>query len=146
LKTATLLVFVPLLAVAQTKPTAPASYERVTTLSASAILRPEVLRGPHHRVRETVPTSGGVNTFTIDSDFGVFTAEGNSLLMMRVQEIYALAELRQISATEEFGEALKRAGRGQLKIVEDTVRDPVGTVKNVPKGVGKFFKGLGEKA
>lgn len=142
----TFLLVLPVAALAQFTPSSSEKYERAVSLSASAILRTDVLRGPYHRVREAVPTSGGVNTFTIDSDFGVFTAEGNSLLMMRVQEIYALAELREISATEEFAEALKRAGKGQLRIVENTVKDPVGTAKSVPKGAVKFFKGIGAKA
>jgi hypothetical protein len=59
MKTIALLLVLPMLALAQVTPSAPAGFERSGALSATAILRAEVLRGPYHRVREAVPTSGG---------------------------------------------------------------------------------------
>jgi hypothetical protein len=45
-------------------------------------------------VRNPVPTYSGSNRCTIDSDFGVFEADGNQMLMRRVAEINAIAKLQ----------------------------------------------------
>jgi hypothetical protein len=51
-------------------------FEELPVLKASEILKPEVFQGPHNTVRESVPTSSGMNQFVIDSNFGVFDADG----------------------------------------------------------------------
>src|SRR5690349_538033 len=81
-------------------------YEELPELQASEILRDTVLNGPNHKVREEVPTQSGANQFTIDSHFGIFTAEGNAMLVRRVDEINAIARLKEVSKTDEFTEAL----------------------------------------
>jgi hypothetical protein len=53
-------------------------FEELPELKASEILKPELLKGPHFVVRDPVPTGSGMNQFTIDSDFGVFEADGNA--------------------------------------------------------------------
>ena len=69
----------------------PGVFEAPPTLSAAAILRAEFYQGPNFQVRDPVPTYAGANAFTIDSDFGVFTADGNDMLMRRVAEIQGIA-------------------------------------------------------
>src|SRR5262245_53008246 len=66
---------------------AEAVFEELPELQASDILKPEFLKGPHFVVREPVPTSAGMNQFTIDSNFGVFEADGNERLLQRLKEI-----------------------------------------------------------
>jgi hypothetical protein len=65
---------------------AEAAFEELPVLNASEILGPEILAGPHHKVREPVPTYFGTNQFTIDSEFGVFEANGNEILVRRINE------------------------------------------------------------
>ena len=62
---------------------------------ASDLAPPELMRGPHHRVREEVSSDGFLPRFTIESDFGAFEARGVEALRDRVQEIEALATLRE---------------------------------------------------
>jgi hypothetical protein len=52
------------------------TYEPLPTLDASVILQPQYLHGPNLTVRNAVPTYSGSNRYTIDSDFGVFEADG----------------------------------------------------------------------
>ena len=59
---------------------AEAVFEELPELKASEIIKPELLKGPHFVVRDPVPTGAGMNQFTIDSDFGVFEADGNEML------------------------------------------------------------------
>ena len=85
---------------------AEAVFEELPELKASEILKPELLKGPHFVVRDPVPTGSGINQFTIDSDFGVFEADGNEMLLQRLKEIDAIARLQEVSRTDEFKKSL----------------------------------------
>jgi hypothetical protein len=122
----------------------PPAYEELPELKASDILKPEFLSGPHYKVREEVPTSSGANQFTIDSDFGVFEADGNEMLVRRINEIDAIARLKEVSRTDEFSEALKKAARSPVAAAKAIAADPVHAITNMPKGVMKFMGRIGE--
>ena len=135
---------------AQTEPSpspldAANTYEELPEFKASEILRPEFLQGEHFKVAETVPTFSGANRFSIDSDFGVFEAEGNDMLVRRVGEIDAIARLKDISRTDVYKQALVKAAKGPYESAKNIIRDPVNSIENVPKGVMKFMRGAGEK-
>src|SRR5437773_1331259 len=123
---------------------AEAAFEELPVLNASEILRPEILAGPHHKVREPVPTYFGANQFTIDSDCGVFEANGNEMLVRRINEINAIAQLKEISRTDEYKKALTAAAKSPIAAARNIVTDPVNTVANVPKGIMKFMSRAGE--
>ena len=123
---------------------AEAAFEELPVLNASDILRQDILSGPHHKVREEVPTYSGANQFIIDSDFGVFEADGNEMLVRRINEINAIARLKEVSRTDEFKEALRRAAKSPMAAAKAIANDPVRTIANVPKGVMKFMGRIGE--
>jgi hypothetical protein len=127
-------------------PRAVAAFEELPVLNASDILQPDFLTGPHHKVREEVPTSSGANQFTIDSDFGVFEADGNEMLVRRINEINAIARLKEVSRTDQFKEALRKAARSPVAAAKAIADDPVQAISNVPKGVMKFMGRIGENA
>src|SRR5215510_4017643 len=127
-----------------TIPRAEAAFEELPVLNASDILRPDVLTGTHHKVREEVPTYSGANQFTIDSDFGVFEADGNEMLLRRINEINAIARLKEVSRTDEFKEALQKAAKSPVAAAKAIANDPVRTISNVPKGLMKFMGRIGE--
>ena len=132
------------LAVAVSCACAQEAHETPPILKATEILKPELLSGPHHKVRENVPTMSGANRFGIDSSFGVFEAEGNTLLEIRVSEIGAIEKLRQVSRSEEYKKALERAARAPVEFGERLVKDPVKTAADVPKGALKLLGRIGE--
>jgi hypothetical protein len=123
---------------------AEAVFEELPVLNASEILRPEFLAGPHHKVREPVPTYFGANQFTIDSDFGVFEANGNEMLVRRIDEINAIAQLTDVSRTDEYKNAVAAAAKSPVAAAKNIVNDPVNTIANVPKGIMKFMSRAGE--
>jgi hypothetical protein len=123
---------------------AEAAFEELPVLNASEILRPEFLSGPYHKVREPVPTYFGANQFTIDSDFGVFEANGNEMLVRRINEINAITRLKEISRTDEFKNALSKAAKSPIASAKNIVTDPVNTISNAPKGLMKFMRRAGE--
>jgi hypothetical protein len=123
---------------------AEAAFEELPVLNASEILRPEFLAGPHHKVREPVPTYLGANQFTIDSEFGVFEAKGNEMLIRRINEINAIAQLKEVSRTDEYKKALSAAAKSPVAAAKNLVNDPVNTISNAPKGIMKFMSRAGE--
>lgn len=139
-------------ALAQFHPPTPGAYEEPPTLDAATILLPEYVQGPNFKVRAPVITYAGHNQYTIDSDFGIFEVEGNTQLMARVKEIEAITKLREVSRTDEYKEALKKAAESPVKFAKNLAKDPAKTISGVPKGIWKFvnrtgqtFKEMGEK-
>src|ERR1700736_212016 len=70
-------------------------YETPPVLSASKILPPELWSGPNFQVREKVTNDGYLNTYTIDSKFGTFTAVSTALLRKRIGEINAMVAMEK---------------------------------------------------
>jgi hypothetical protein len=128
------------------QPAAPGeeNFEELPELKASDIIKPEFLKGPYFSVRESVPTFSGTNQFVIDSDYGVFQADGNEMLLRRVHEVFAITQLKDVSRTDQFKSALVTAAKSPLVAVKTLVTDPVNTVTNVPKGIFKFMGRAGE--
>ncbi len=122
----------------------PELFEPLPTLSAGAILQPQYLSGPNFTVRDPVPTSAGSNQYTIDSDYGVFTADGNAMLMRRVAEIQGIAALQAISQTTEFTQAAAQAAATPLNVAQDLVTNPLPTLASVPRGILGFLNQAGQ--
>ena len=114
------------------------------TLDASVILQPQYFQGPNFTVRNAVPTYSGSNRYTIDSDFGVFEADGNEMLMRRVAEINAIAKLEAMSQTTEFTQAAAQAAKVPLHVAQDLVSNPVSTISSVPRGIWSFLNQAGQ--
>ena len=106
---------------------AQSAYEVPAVLSASKLLPPELLSGPHHRVQEQVRNDGYLNIYTIDSKFGQFTAVSTAMLRKRVQEIDALAVMEQIKGTKEYSASIKEAGLDTLAGMKNLITSPVQT-------------------
>ena len=122
------------------------TFETPPVLQAAELVDESLLQGPHHRVDEQARNDGMMNHFTIRSDFGDFEAESEELLEIRVREVSALAKLAEISRTEAFADALKRSIARPVSAVKQVATDPVGTMKGLPEGLNKRFKGLYYKA
>jgi hypothetical protein len=123
---------------------AEAAFEELPVLNANEILRPEFVGGPHHKVHEPVPTYSGANQFTIDSDFGVFEAHGNEMLVRRINEINAISRIKEVSRTDQYKNALAKAAKSPVAAAKNLVNDPVNAIENVPKGIMKFMSRAGE--
>jgi hypothetical protein len=127
-------------------------YEELPELKASEILRPEFLQGEHFKVAEIVPTFSGANRFSIESDFGAFEAEGNEMLLRRINEINAIAKLKEVSRTDEYKAALEKTAKAPVAAAKRIASDPIAAIGSAPKGIMKFMsrtgeslKGLGKK-
>jgi hypothetical protein len=125
---------------------AASKYEKPRTFKASELLPPTQLKGSHFEVAADVPTEGYLHVYSISSDYGAFDAEGTSMLLVRLQEVEALAQLDKVSRSEVF---LKSAGNSVLNVgknVISAVKDPVGTVAGIFRGLKRFGTNLGRRA
>jgi hypothetical protein len=118
------------------------SYEVPTDRRASEILPPNLVSGPHFRVRDRVAPDGYLYRFTVDSDYGSFPVAGEYGLRKLIKEIQAIAALKEVNK----GQAVLAGARGQaretLKFGAELVADPVNTVASVPQGVAKLFSNI----
>jgi hypothetical protein len=119
-------------------------YEQPPVLKASQILPAKLLTGPHHRVREEVVNDGYLNRYTIDSDFGTFTAITSATLQKRIREIQALELMAEISSTKTYRESFKEATGDVLQGAKSFVTSPLKTSAGAISGVGKAFQRVGE--
>src|SRR5207253_11098423 len=108
-------------------------FEELPELQASEILKPEFLTGRYHTVQESVPTSSGMNRFTIDSQFGAFEAEGNEMLVRRGGEIDAIARLKDMSRTDGYKEALAKAAKAPAEAANRIGADRIATIESAPQ-------------
>jgi hypothetical protein len=117
--------------------------EAAPRFRASALLAPDVLKGPHHAVRDAVVTDSFFHEFDIVSDYGELHAVGLSQLTTRLNEVRALASLEEVSTSEVF---LKSAGGSVVNVgrsVGKVVTDPVDSAKGIGSGVKRFGVNLG---
>lgn len=120
------------------------NFENPGLLRTEDFLGAEWMNGALHQVSGQCYNDGLHNTYLVESQGRTIQVTGTDHVRQRIREIYAIDQLRQISASSEFTNGLKEAGKGTLGSVTHLVTHPVSTVKNVPKGASRFFGGVGE--
>ena len=107
------------------------AYEPLPTFRASDLLPETLLKGDRHTVAERVQNDGYENTYTIESDFGTFTAHRTDFVAERVQEVYALEEPNKITRSEAFAQGVAQAAASPFRALKGLATEPVGTVTGV---------------
>src|SRR5689334_6411587 len=123
-----------------------AAYESPRTFKASELLTPAQVKGPNHSVAPEVKLDGYLLIFQLTSDYGAVEAEGKSLLLTRLQEVGALAELDKVSKSQVFVQAAGASVVNVGKGVTAAVSDPAATAKGVGGGLKRMGTNLGRKA
>ena len=123
-----------------------AAFEGSRTFKAEDLLPPAQLAGANHKVASAVPIDGYFEVFTVETRWGNAEAEGRSLLLVRIDEARALAELDKVSKSQVFISSAGGAVLGVGKGVAAVAADPSATAKGIGKGVKRFGTNLGRKA
>jgi len=118
-------------------------YEVPGPVETATLLPGDLRDGPAGRVAPRAEADGWHVTYTLDGPAGREMLTGTQFLANREREIRAVATLRAMNKSEEFGKALLASGGEKLKSVADAVKDPVHTLQKLPKGASKFFGRLG---
>ena len=119
------LVVAALLGVALPASAQQGGYEAEPVLSASEILPPELLSGPHFRVQERVTNDGYLNTYQIDSKFGTFTAISTAMLRKRIGEINAMVVMEKVQGSKEYLDCVKEGGLDAMTSALSLITSPV---------------------
>lgn len=120
------------------------TFEPGGNVPAKDFVPEDKMKGTLHSVRPLAFNDGLNNTYFVDTSAGVVEVTGTPALLERIREIYALDHLRGLSKTEEFRKALAKSVESKVDSVTEAVRDPFGTIRNIPKGASRFFGRVGE--
>jgi hypothetical protein len=120
------------------------AFETSGLVDAKLFVPEKMMTGSLHSVDEHAYNDGLQNIYQLTSEGRTLEITTTPLLIQRINEIYALDYLRGLSKTEEFGKALANSAKAKGRSIVGIVKDPVGTVKNLPKGASRFFGGIGE--
>jgi hypothetical protein len=120
------------------------AYEIPRALKASEALPKDLLKGPFHSIDKTVQNDGYMNTYTVVSKFGTFTAISTASLRIRIEELKAVDAMKKMEQSDEFKKSLKEAGAKTVESVKTMVSDPKKTFTGAVTGIGKMFQMAGE--
>lgn len=126
------------------RPPAQPSFETVYSLTASRILPPALLAGPHHRVEEAVASDGLMHTYSVRSRYGSYQVVSTALLAIRVDEFAAMALMDRANGAKEYGKGLWEGGVSVARGVKNLVTKPGETLESAASGIGRLFARAGE--
>ena len=78
--------------------------------------------------------------YRITSSFGTFEAHSNAELAKRVQEIGAIAKLKQVEGSKEFAKGIAAAGGQVVEGTKALVTKPVATIGGIVGGAGAMLR------
>jgi len=114
-------------------------FETAPVLAGAVLVPAALLKGPLHSIAEPVTLEGYFGQFVIESKFGSFSVAGVNMLGVRVNELQAIATLREVENSQAFRDSLARAASAPIQLVQSAVTNPVGTVENVGQGLGSVL-------
>lgn len=123
--------------------TAPA-FEVPGPVDATMFIPADLMSGSLHSVAASAENDGLNNTYFLtsgDQSWGVTTGLA---LRTRIRELYAIDKLRQMSQTDEFTKAMENSAKQKVQGVVGIIRNPFGTLQNIPMGASRFFGRIGE--
>ncbi len=115
-------------------------YEQPADRRAAAVLGREVVTGANYRVVDPVVFDGYMHRFTVSSDFGAFEATGNGALRKLLNEVRAVAQLREIKKSKAWATAVADSATSPFRFAKNLITHPVDTATGIPKGAYKFME------
>jgi hypothetical protein len=116
-------------------------FETVPDQSPAQLLPASLAAGADFHVVDPVHGDGLMYPYVVDSRFGKFDAYGRVALQLRVREIEALTELARTSNIQIVAGGLEQGLESEVKTAFGVVRNPIGTVTGIPKGIAHLFHG-----
>src|SRR3954462_8399129 len=95
--------------------------------------------GDNYSIKNPVLSDGLLRIYTLTTPYGEFTAHGDQMLRMRINELAALYELEKIANSESYGKALLDAGLSPFRYTGRLIADPKKTVGDTFSGIGTMF-------
>ncbi|OGR18504.1 MAG: hypothetical protein A2X81_16595 [Desulfobacterales bacterium GWB2_56_26] len=117
----------------------PNSFEGKTTLKASSLIGPELLKSDLYTVDEAVMNDGLLNHYTVRSKFGEFTADSTLGLKQLLHEIQAIAAMKRVETKNTAAESVVQSGKNTIDAVGNLITDPQKTLEGAAAGVSSLF-------
>jgi hypothetical protein len=127
-------------------PDSAGSYEAPPVLKASDFLDADLLRGDNYAVDEKVTNDGLFNTYTIQSEFGTFQPRSNSLVRIRIHEMGAIAQLKEVDKVAVAAGAAVDSVADMGKGAYHLVTNPVETATGIGGAASRLFARIGRSA
>jgi hypothetical protein len=118
------------------------TFETNSPVPAKDFVPAELMSGRLHTVRPLADNDGLRNFYFLETPRGVDEVSGTFALITHIRELYALDYLRGLSKSNEFGKALAKSAGAKLDSAGDVLRNPISTIKSVPKGASRFLAAL----
>jgi hypothetical protein len=116
-------------------------FETVPDQSVSQLLPAAMVAGTNFHVVDPVHGDGLMYPFVVDSRFGKFDAYGRLALAKRIGEVAALTELAKKSDVQLVAGGVEHGVESEVKTAVGVVKNPIGTVTGIPKGIAHLFHG-----
>lgn len=117
-------------------------YERPPSFNAAQI-RGIRRVGSNYTILNPVRSDGLLRIYRLTTPYGKMRVDGDQMMRMRQNELFALAKLEKLSTSQSFVKALAKAGLSPLMFTGQLITNPIGAVHNTFAGVGAFFGRLG---
>jgi hypothetical protein len=121
----------------------PITFDTPGPVPVSGILPTALIENGRCIIAPEAEADGLHATYRITSESGPEEITGTQFLANRIRELRAIATLRAMNKSAEFGKALLKTGGEKIQSVGKAVKDPIGTAKNLPQGASKFFGRVG---
>jgi len=120
------------------------TFEKPGAVYAKDFVPAGMMSGPLHTIAEGAYNDGLRNTYVVVTGNEQYEVTGTPATVQFIRELYAIDYLRGVSKSEEFGKAFANAGKQKVQSAAGLITNPIGTLKNVPKGASRFFGRIGE--
>lgn len=113
--------------------------EEKTTLKASSLIEPALLKSDLYTVDEEVVNDGLLNHYTVRSPYGEFRADSTLALKQLLHEIKAISLMKKIETKSTAAESVVQSGKNAAQAVGNLVTDPQKTLEGAASGVSSLF-------
>lgn len=121
----------------------PASLALADVNAVSSITLPNnLLRNKNYEIK-SVASDGLINVYQIMTPYGPATVESSPMLMIRAQELEALARMDKLTKSDVFKQALEKSAGLPLRGAEALFDAPVETLRSAANGVGRWLSDVG---
>ena len=119
------------------------SFDTPGPVPVSDLLPPALIENGQCTIAPEAHADGLHATYELFNGSAREEITGTQLLANRIHELQAIASLRAMNKSAEFGKALLQTGGEKIQSVGAAVKDPDGTAKRLPQGASKFFGRVG---
>ncbi len=119
-------------------------FEQPGPVDAHRFLPPALLESRRHPVSPEAFNDGFVNSYSVQTSSGVIEVRGTTTLLEKWQELAVLDQLRRLTDTQAFKNALKNSAKQTAAAAKNLFNHPLSSLRDAPEGAKRFFGRIGD--